>query len=1417
MEFQELMDCYYLSEEDNNRVVYKKLLEMMKKQNVIPVIGAGLSCWAYPLWRTLLRKQAEIYGILEEVDKLLSENKYEEAASALEQEVTENGFLNNLEEIFSEEKLEENKSKMPEYLRKLLALFHGPVVTTNFDRMIEYLYRLEGLTPPDTVNPSDDFQTDKIQRMLQERSHMLVKMHGDIKDSHNMVFTEGKYDEKYGKDPQDPDLSLPMPRFLKQLLENNHLLFLGCSLEADRTCSVIKKCSENIRQFALLELPADTENAKDRCKPILKEGENQNGRRKESLRKRIGYVTGEMNVLPIWYPHGMHTEALEPFFSQLYKDIVSGGDLPPENSGSYFPLHQLFGREEQVREITEALSGTENRCVWVEGAPGIGKTETCKAVYRNVKDRYGDQVWMPFLDLTGVSALPGLWDTVANALGVKLPENTAEEAYPEYLLSQLKGMREHLRNDLIQILYFDNWEDLWYGVKKNSDEKKILLGWMKKLEIAGIRILVSTRTVVQSLLSAGDIAIRLHPLDEDRLKQDWDSEEDFEQLDSVKLFCSVLGREVVPGEREAFHELIYQLEGHPLAIVLTATQAKRQIHIKDMLGCWEKAKQESAVSGEKHESLKIALRVSWNSVKENREAVLIWGLLYYSVKDIPAAVFDRLRREIDEDKWQEGLGVLIDANLVTITSDRNRITMLLPLKKQYKEFVPETESLSRECLERWGNSIIELLDTAENRASEDRLRAHRLVLDILPQIIYIIGKIIFQKAPERLKVLLNSIIKSGANYFRNYLYSADVLKYILDFYTQCENKEGDILSILYRTYGDLLRRLGKLEEAEEQYTEAEDLYRKEKDDLGLANTLRSRGELLSRLGKLEKAEKQCVEAEELYRKKKIDLGLANTLLVRGELLSRLGKLDDAQKQYAEAEELYRKEKVDLGVANTLLLRGELLSRLGKLDEAEKQYTKAEELYRKEEDDLGFANTLLFRGELLSRFGKLDEAWKQYIEAEELYKKEKDDLGLANTLLFCGELLCRVGKLDEAENRYTEAEELYRKEKDDLGLADTLLSQGNLMRHLGKAEEAEGCYRRARGLFEKEGANLGLANMLLSCGNLLSRLGKVQEAEENYSDAERLFEKEKDDLGLANTLLSRGDLLSRIGKVEKAKEKYARAERLFEKESDELGLANMLLSSGNLLSRLGILKEAKVKYKKAEELFKREKNNLGLANTLLSCGDLLLRLGKNEEAAEKYIKAEELFEKEKDDLGFANTLLSYGDLLGRLGNEKEAEEKYAKAEELFEREKDDLGLANTLQSCGDLLSHRGEVEKAEEKYAKAEELYERENDELGLANILQSRGDLLTQLGQWEEAERWYAKAEELFKKEKSDLGLADMLFFRGKLLKTAGKMDEAAEKYRLAMTQYEKINMIEGYVSSFAELNECYRFSGEEELNKINV
>ena len=97
-----------------------------------------------------------------------------------------------------------------------------------------------------------------------------------------------------------------------------------------------------------------------------------------------------------------------------------------------------------------------------------------------------------------------------------------------------------------------------------------------------------------------------------------------------------------------------------------------------------------------------------------------------------------------------------------------------------------------------------------------------------------------------------------------------------------------------------------MEGAEEQYGRAEKLYQKEKDDLGLANTLKSRGDLLRRLGKVEEAESQYKEAEELYRKEKADLGLANTLQSRGDLLKAAGNTDEAAAKYRTAIKLYEK-------------------------------------------------------------------------------------------------------------------------------------------------------------------------------------------------------------------------------------------------------------------------------------------------------------------------------------------------------------------------------------------------------------------------------------------------------------------------------------------------------------------------------
>ena len=117
MDFQELMDCFFISEVDNNQLAYNDLLESFKKQNITPIIGAGLSCWAYPLWTKMLKEQSEFYGLESEINELIKENKYEDAASKLEEELTNRGFIRLLQKIFNISLIDEKQEKRPESVR----------------------------------------------------------------------------------------------------------------------------------------------------------------------------------------------------------------------------------------------------------------------------------------------------------------------------------------------------------------------------------------------------------------------------------------------------------------------------------------------------------------------------------------------------------------------------------------------------------------------------------------------------------------------------------------------------------------------------------------------------------------------------------------------------------------------------------------------------------------------------------------------------------------------------------------------------------------------------------------------------------------------------------------------------------------------------------------------------------------------------------------------------------------------------------------------------------------------------------------------------------------------------------------------------------------------------------------------------
>ena len=101
--------------------------------------------------------------------------------------------------------------------------------------------------------------------------------------------TSADYQRHYGSIPSSPGWpppwnDLPLPRVLRRLFISRPVLFLGCSLNGDRTMDVMARCADQltgIAHFAALAQPADPE-----------------------LQAPHEAYLAARNILPIWFPPG---------------------------------------------------------------------------------------------------------------------------------------------------------------------------------------------------------------------------------------------------------------------------------------------------------------------------------------------------------------------------------------------------------------------------------------------------------------------------------------------------------------------------------------------------------------------------------------------------------------------------------------------------------------------------------------------------------------------------------------------------------------------------------------------------------------------------------------------------------------------------------------------------------------------------------------------------------------------------------------------------------------------------------------------------------------------------------------------------------------------------------------------------------
>ena len=269
---------------------FEQLKRTYDNGRVMPFLGAGISMPSgYPGWTKFLYDACEESHITEqELDILLGNGQYEEAAQALHDDMTAAGFNELLESAFKSNK---EVSGAIHYIPVLFP--QTSIITTNFDDLIERVFR-------DVELGFDQVRSGKtlneVLRLMPMGNKLLVKLHGNCDLVAERVLLKEEYDAAYADGNE-------VRNFFNRILFGQSLLFIGCSLNVDRTIQAMIDVVEEYgaqtlpRHYAFLE---------------LKDSEDRVARKKE---------LAKANIFPIWYPEGEHDESIESLFMLMLESV----------------------------------------------------------------------------------------------------------------------------------------------------------------------------------------------------------------------------------------------------------------------------------------------------------------------------------------------------------------------------------------------------------------------------------------------------------------------------------------------------------------------------------------------------------------------------------------------------------------------------------------------------------------------------------------------------------------------------------------------------------------------------------------------------------------------------------------------------------------------------------------------------------------------------------------------------------------------------------------------------------------------------------------------------------------------------------------------------------------------------------------
>ena len=643
---------------------------------------------------------------------------------------------------------------------------------------------------------------------------------------------------------------------------------------------------------------------------------------------------------------------------------------------------RFYGRDAIVAQVLDFLRGDANTLTVaaakeVSGVGGIGKTEVCKAALKAWLTEAPDAhaaAW--YLSLPDHASLADLLDIAQR--GLALP-------------SQVDTMDKLMASLPPGLYYLDNLE----GVLSQPEGIKALQAWAGQPDV---RLLVSSRLSVPAVFGK--------TIEVDRLPDDA----------ALRLFRETWAGPAnqLPQDAELIRFVVNELGGHPLSIVLCARLGD-WCSYAELLRRWQQHGARAADDSEhptpRLGSLDASLTLTAQALHQhNPHTLLLWAACALFHGGVPQDTLEELE---STSGWAEARRWLVRHHVLTRNAE-GRWAMLPPLARYALDaaqagragfdWVAMRQPL-QEIFALRVDQVQSICSNDEKLAARRWLQQHFAALARLMQ-----GEMRAAQVDETwLQAMANRL---GNEYQLNAIVAAPLLALLSTRYP------AQAVLLLYQ--GDLESRLGELDKARACYKQAQALFKKEGNRLGLANTLKSLGDLERRLGEVDEARTCYEKARGLYEEESAGLGrakgLANTLKALGDLESRQGNVDKARDNYEVALRLYEEASDGQGQANTLRALGEQERQLGEVRKAHARYKKALELFKKESDDLGVANTLMPIGDLQRKATDWLTALETYLAALDLYRQLEEPVGWAHSfaeIARCQQALGHPVKRDDA--------------------------------------------------------------------------------------------------------------------------------------------------------------------------------------------------------------------------------------------------------------------------------------------------------------------------------------------------------------------------------------------------------------------